>query len=82
LEALAEVCTERTLWLIEHHMQAHALHDGTIGARARRRYQQHESFEELLLLGECDRAGRVAGVEVPDLDEALDDLRELARMCG
>ena len=32
LEALAEFCTERTLWLIEHHMQAHALHDGTIGA--------------------------------------------------
>lgn len=82
LEALQEVCTERTLWLIENHMQAHAFLDGTIGARARRRYQQHESFEELLLLGECDRAGRVAGVQVPDLDEALDELRELARMCG
>ena len=82
LEALREVCTERTLWLIEHHMEAHAIHGGTIGARARRRFQQNENFEELLLLGECDRAGRVAGVEVPDLDQALDDLRELARMCG
>lgn len=82
LEALEEVCTERTLWLIEHHMETHAIHDSTIGARARRRLQQHESFEELLLLGECDRAGRVPGVQVPDLDEALDDLRELARMCG
>lgn len=82
LEALEDVCTERTLWLIEHHMQAHALNDGTIGARARRRYQQNENFEELLLLGECDKAGRVPGVEVPDLDEALDDLRELARLCG
>jgi hypothetical protein len=82
LEALEEVCTERTLWLIEHHMQAHAIREGTIGARARRRYQQNENFEELLLLGECDRAGRVAGVEVPDVDEALDELRELARLCG
>ncbi len=82
LEALEDFCTERTLWLIEHHMQAHALNDGTIGARARRRYQQNENFEELLLLGECDRAGRVPGVEVPDVDEALDDVRELARLCG
>jgi hypothetical protein len=82
IEALEEVCTERTLWLIEHHMQAHALNDGTIGARARRRYQQNENFEELLLLGECDRAGRVPGVEVPDVDEALDELRELSRLCG
>ena len=82
VEALEDFCTERTLWLIEHHMQAHALHDGTIGARARRRFQQNENFEELLLLGECDRAGRVPGVEVPDVDEALDDLRELSRLCG
>ena len=50
--------------------------------RARRRLQQNENFEELLLLGECDRAGRVAGVDVPDVDEALDDLRELSRLCG
>lgn len=82
VEALQDFCTERTLWLIEHHMQAHAINEGTIGARARRRYQQNENFEELLLLSECDRAGRVAGAQVPDLEEALDDLRELARMCG
>jgi len=82
LEALEDFCTERTLWLIEHHMQAHALIDGTIGARARRRYQQNENFEELILLGECDRAGREPGVEVPDVDDALDELRELSRLCG
>ncbi len=82
LESLEGFCTERTLWLIEHHMEAHAINEGTIGARARRRLHQNENFEELLLLGECDRAGRVAGVDVPDVDEALDDLRELSRLCG
>ncbi|MBW3541879.1 MAG: HD domain-containing protein [Planctomycetes bacterium] len=82
LEALSDVCTERTLWLIAHHMEAHAIDDGTIGARARRRLVQHESYEELLLLGRLDRAGRVRGVAVPELDEALDYLRDLAQMCG
>jgi len=36
----------------------------------------------LLLLGECDRAGRQVGVPAPELDEAIEYLRELARMCG
>ena len=82
LEALEEVITERTAWLIEHHMQAHAIQDHTIGARARRRLTESEHFEELKLLGECDRAGRVPGVQVPELEEALDYIRDLARMCG
>ena len=63
-------------------MDAHAIHDGSFGVRARRRLEQSESFEELLLLGECDRAGRQAGVPAPELDEAIEYLRELARMCG
>jgi hypothetical protein len=82
LESLAEVCTERTLWLIAHHMEAHAAHDNTIGARARRRLAQHEDYETLLLLGECDREGRERGVAVPEVEDALDYLRDLARMCG
>ncbi|HUG92933.1 MAG TPA: HD domain-containing protein [Planctomycetaceae bacterium] len=82
LDALHEFCTPRTLWLIEHHMHAHALREGTLGARARRRLQQSDDFEELVLLGECDRAGRVPGAEAPDLDEALEYLRDLAKMCG
>ena len=82
LEAPSEFITARTAWLIEHHMEAHALHDGTAGARHRRRLEQHEDYEELLLLGECDRAGRQRGMEVSDLDEALEFLRELSRTCG
>jgi hypothetical protein len=82
LEALADFISSRTAWLIEHHMLAHAIHDGTIGARAHRRLQQSEDYEELLLLGRCDRLGRQAGVQAPELDEAFDYLRELAHTFG
>ena len=44
----------------------HALLDGTLGARASRRLKQHESFEELVALAECDRAGRVPGRRPPN----------------
>ena len=35
-----------------------------------------------MLLSECDRAGRKIGVMVPDVEEALDYVREIAEMCG
>jgi predicted HD phosphohydrolase len=82
LEALEGFITERTAWLIEHHMAAQQVLDGTIGVRARRRLQQNESYEELILLARCDRHGRQRGVQAPELDEALDYLRELATTFG
>lgn len=82
LEALDGFITERTRWLIEHHMLAHKLADDSLGARAKRRLRKSEYFDELVLLGECDRAGRQPGVEAPELEEALDYLRELERMFG
>ncbi|GAB4139506.1 MAG: tRNA adenylyltransferase [Planctomycetaceae bacterium] len=82
LEALGDFITPRTAWLIEHHMEAHKVRDGMIGARARRRLQESEDFEELMLLEQCDRLGRIPGKEVPDLDDALEELRELSRTCG
>ena len=82
LEALEDTITERTAWLIEHHMLAHAIADRTIGSRAHRRLRESEFYDDLVLLGECDRAGRQAGVEAPELEEALEYLRELSRMCG
>ena len=82
LEALEDAITERTGWLIEHHMEGQAALDGTLGQRARRRLAESEDFEELLLLAQCDRQGRIPGVAVPELEEALDYLRELARTCG
>jgi hypothetical protein len=79
LEALAGYITERTAWLIEHHMEAGALRDGTLGTRARRRLEAHEDYDDLMLLCDCDRNGRQRGVEVPDVEEALEHLRELSQ---
>ena len=82
LEALEGFITERTGWLIKYHMLAHEVLDGTIGARAHRRLQESEDYDQLVLLSRCDRAGRRPGVEAPELDEALDYLRELAVTFG
>lgn len=81
-DALAPYVTERTLWFVEHHQEAHKLLQGTLGARARRRLVSHPDYEELLILARLDRKGRVCGASVPTLDEALGQIRELARMCS
>jgi len=82
LEALDGYITPRTAFLIEHHMEAHALMEGTLGARSRRRLAASEDYDEVMLLAECDAAGRQVGMDVPEVDEALDYLRELAASCG
>jgi hypothetical protein len=81
VEALGDIATERCLWLIEHQGEAHALYEGSLGLRARRRLEASEHFDELMLLAECDRRGRVQGVETPELEVALGYIRELASMC-
>lgn len=82
LEALDGFVTARTAWFIEHHMEGHAVVEGTIGARAKRRLQESEDFDELMLLTRCDRAGRRPGAPAPELEEALDYLRELDENFG
>lgn len=82
LEALEDTISERTAWLIEHHMLAHGIADQSLGRRAHRRLRESEHYDDLVLLGECDRAGRQPGVEAPELEEAIEYLRELNRMCG
>lgn len=82
LEALQGFITDRTAWLIEHHMLGQGILDGTIGARARRRLQASEQFDELELLCKCDRDGRQVGVVTPDVEDALEYIRELGRTFG
>ncbi len=82
LEVLEGLITPRTAWLIEHHEEALTYSQGTLGARLRRRLQAAEDFDELMLLAQCDRGGRRVGMAVPDVQEALQCLRELAKMCG
>jgi HD domain len=78
LQALEGAITERTAWLIEHHMEVHALRAGTLGVKARARIQESEYYDDLMLLNELDRKGRVRGAAVCELEEALEFLRELA----
>lgn len=82
LEALHGFITARTEWLIRWHMEGAQILDGTLGARAKRRLQASDSYEELLLLARCDRDGRQRGVATSDVDEALDYLRELETTFG
>ncbi len=77
LEALEGFITERTAWLMENLADAHRLSGGTIGHRHRRRLAGHESYEELVLLADCDRRGRQIGAEVPLPEEAVEQLRSL-----
>ena len=77
LEALEGSISERTAWLIEHHMEAQAYREGNLGYRSRIRLQASEWFDDLLLLNEIDRRGRVRGAFVCELDEVLNFVREL-----
>jgi hypothetical protein len=78
LQALEGAITDRTMRLIAHHMDAQGYRNGTLGGRARARLGQMDDFEDLMLLCDCDRRGRVPGAQVCELAEALESLRELA----
>ena len=82
LDALADVVSPRTAWLIEHHVEALSMRDGAIGVRLRRRLEASDNFDELMLLADCDRQGRAVGVRTCDVDEAIDYLRGLSEECG
>ena len=71
LEALDGYITERTRFLIAHHMEAHEYKEGTLGQRAKARLAAGENFEDLMLLQECDAGGRVRGAQVPTLEEVF-----------
>jgi hypothetical protein len=77
LEALEGAITERTAFLIAHHMDALALRQGTLGKRARARLQQSEHYADLMLLRDLDSKGRVPGAFVCEVSEALDYIRKV-----
>src|SRR5262249_24955704 len=79
LEALAGLIAERTEFCIAHHMDAHLLRAGQLGARLRRQLEESPDFEELMLLEECDAKGRVSGAVVGTVDEALEFMRQTER---
>ena len=48
------------------------------GGRARARLRQMEDFDDLMLLCDCDRRGRVPGADVDELPDVLESIRRLA----
>lgn len=77
LEALGDLVTPRTRWLIESLEAARCYDDRTLGHRARQRLEAHPDFEEVLLLASADRRGRVRGYAAPTLEAAVAILRSL-----
>jgi hypothetical protein len=77
VEALAGLVTERTEWLIAHHMEGHEYRARTLGAGVRRRLEQSEWLEDLVLLSELDQKGRRGGVVVPTVEEAVEYIKGL-----
>jgi len=73
VEALRGVITERTLWLVGHHMDLVAVRDraGGLSQRARQTLETSEHIDDLKHLRELDEAGRVPGRPVGTVDEAL-----------
>ena len=59
LAALEGLITLRTAWFIENLSSAQDLVLGALGARARRRLEASPDYDELTVLAECDRKGRV-----------------------
>jgi len=80
LKALDGWTTLRTAWLMENLPVANQLAEGTLGVRARRRLESADDYDELVLLAECDRAGRCCGMEVADVEDAVAQLLELDRL--
>jgi predicted nucleotidyltransferase len=79
LQALEGLITERTAFLIENHMLALEYKAGTLGFKARKKLEASEDFDDLMLLRDLDTKGRVPGVTVPTVDEALEFLKQLER---
>lgn len=78
LAALEGAVTERTRWLIEHHMDALAYKNRSLGKEERTALEGSERFGDLMALRDCDDRGREVGIETGTLDETLQYLRSLA----
>ena len=77
IEALGDLVTPRTRWLLESLEAAHAHADNTLGLRARHRLEEHPDYDSLRLLESADRRGHVRSGEAPTLEEAIAILRAL-----
>lgn len=72
--AIGSLITERTWFFIENHCAAR---EYVTTGRIRGALKKNENFEDLVLLAQCELKGRVRGVQVGTIDEALDYLEGL-----
>jgi hypothetical protein len=79
MQVLDGLITERTGWLIENHMVAMEYVNGTLGHRQKKKLQESEDFDDLILLRECDTRGRNPHARVGTVDEALAYIQEVER---
>ena len=77
LEAVGDLVTDRTKWLVEMLPAARGHVEQTLGHRARKRLESHPDFLDVLLLAEADRRAHQRGYTAPTLDEAIGILRAL-----
>jgi hypothetical protein len=77
VEALRGAVTERTLWLVEHHMDLLGYREKGLSPRARKAVEGSEFLDDLKLLRDLDDAGRVPGAPVGTVDGALAYLKGL-----
>lgn len=77
VNAIRGAVTDRTLWLVEHHMDLLPGREKNLTPRTRREIETSDYFEDLKLLREVDDAGRVPGIPVGTIDDALAYLRGL-----
>ncbi|WP_165245660.1 HD domain-containing protein [Paludisphaera soli] len=78
VDGLRGSVTDRTLWLIAHHMDLVTSRYRALGVKQRREIEDSEWADDLKLLRECDDAGRVPGSAVESLEETLAYIRRLA----
>ena len=77
VEAIGDLVTPRTRWLVESLPAAVAYAEGSLGHRARKRLEAHPDFLDVCLLADADRRGRQKGYPAPTLTDAVALLRAL-----
>jgi hypothetical protein len=77
LEALRGALTERTEWLIAHHMDLLVRPDRPLSPKIKKLLEESDYYDDLVLLRDVDEAGRVPGVSVGTIDQALEYVRGL-----
>ena len=82
VEALGDDVTDRTRWFIERQSEGRRWVGGDLSPRALRRLSAHPDGELLKALARCDARGTRRAMRVPQLDEALEELRELSDWAG